>query len=339
MQVAKAVMVARDGGEDEQWPGFGFRARPLMPVANKPVLFHALEALRAGGIRIVGLVVGGATRKDIRTAVGDGRSLGVEVEYLDTPPDIGLVDVLRGAEGFLAGEPFVVQEGDALVHDGIGRLGARFAGENLDALVLRLPTASRRNGSHAHGHAASLAALGGCFLAPRALAAAAGPGLELPALLARVRELGGRVRIQRVDGGLPCREGREALLDANRRALEDLQKAPVHAEVEDSELQGTVVVHPSARLHSTLVRGPAIIGPRAYLDHAYVGPYTSLGADVVVEGSEVEHSIVLDGAQVRFLGARMEASIVGREARIGRDYGLPHAVRVVVADRAEVTLT
>jgi glucose-1-phosphate thymidylyltransferase len=338
MQVAKAVVVARDGGDDEQWPGFGFRARPLMPIANKPVLFHALEALEAGGIRAVAMVVDGATQNDIRTAVGDGRRFGVEVEYFEAPKDIGLVDVLRGAESFLHGEPFVVQEGDALVRDGFGRLGARFAGEELDALVLGLPNA-KRNGSPAPGRALALTALGGCFLSPGALAAASAPGLELSGLLARVRELGGRVRVEQIDGCLPCREGREALLDANRRALEHLPEEPVCAEIEKSELQGPVVVHPSARLYHALVRGPAIIGPRASVDHAYVGPYTSLGADVVVEGSEVEHSIVLDGAQVRFLGARLEASIVGREARIGRDYGLPHAVRLVVADRAEVTLT
>jgi glucose-1-phosphate thymidylyltransferase len=337
MHVAKAVLVTRDG-DDEQWPGFGFRARPLMPIANKPVLFHTLEALEAGGIRAVAMIVDGATRNDIRTAVGDGRRFGVEVEYVDAPTDVGLVDVLREAESFLAGEPFVVQEGDALVRDGIGPLSARFAGENLDALVLGLPGV-RRNGSPAPGRALALTELGGCFLGPRALAAASGPGLELSGLLARVRELGGRVRVEQIDGCLPCREGREALLDANRRALEHLPEEQVSAEVEESELQGPVVVHPSARLHHALVRGPAIIGPRAHVDHAYVGPYTSLGADVVVEGSEVEHSIVLDGAHVRFLGTRLEASIVGREARIGRDFGLPHAVRMVVADRAEVTLT
>jgi glucose-1-phosphate thymidylyltransferase len=338
MQVAKAVVVARDGGEDEQWPGFGFRARPLMPIANKPVLFHALEALELGGIRSVAMIVGGATRNDIRTAVGDGRRFGVEVEYLDAPADVGLVDVLRGAENFLAGEPFVVHEGDAVVHDRIGRLGARFADEGLDALVLSIPNA-RRNGSLGAPRALALTAFGGCFLGPRALAAASAPGMELSGLLSRVRERGGRVRVEQIDGCLPCREGREALLDANRRALEHLPEDPVCAEIEESELQGPVVVHPSARLHHALVRGPAIIGPRTTVDHAYVGPYTSLVGDVVVEGSEVEHSIVLDGAQVRFLGARLEASIVGREARIGRDYGLPHAVRLVVADRAEVTLT
>jgi glucose-1-phosphate thymidylyltransferase len=338
MQVTKAVVIARETSDPGSWPGFGFRARPLMPIANKPVLYHALEALRAGGIREVAVVLGGATSDDIRAAVGNGRRFGVELECVDAPADAGLVEILRSAEAFLDGEPFVVQDGDALVRDEIGPLGDRFAFERLDALVLRLPVGHRLGGS-ANGEATpAMPGLGACFLGPHSLGIPAAPGLKLPGLLVRIRESGGRVRVTEVDGCLPCRGGREALLDANRRALEFLPDAPRGADIQESELQGPVALHPTARLCRAVVRGPAIIGPRAEISHAYVGPYTSLGADVVIEGSEVEHSIVLDGAHVRFLGARLEASIVGREARIGRDYRIPQAVRLVVADRAEVTL-
>jgi glucose-1-phosphate thymidylyltransferase len=340
VHVAKAVVVARETSDERVWAGVGFRPRPLMPIANKPVLFHSLEALQAGGIEAVAIVVGGATRDDVRSAVGDGRRWRVSVEYLEAPSDIGLVDVLHSADAFLTGEPFVVQEGDALVRHPIGALGDRFSREDLDALVLRLPAPHRPHATRADGQApATLAPFAGCFLGARVLRASFEPGLELPALLARVRKLGGRVQVEQVDGCLPCRGGPEALLDANRRALEYLPEQPVSASLEKSDLQGRVVVHRTARLHRALVRGPAIIGPRTHVTDAYVGPYTSLGADVVIEGSEVEHSIVLDGACIRFLGARLEASIVGCGARIGRDFALPQAVRLLVGDRAEVTLT
>ena len=59
--------------------GAGTRLRPithtsakqLVPVANKPVLFYGLEAMREAGITDVGLVVGD-TRPEIEAAVGDG---------------------------------------------------------------------------------------------------------------------------------------------------------------------------------------------------------------------------------------------------------------------------
>jgi glucose-1-phosphate thymidylyltransferase len=81
-----------------------------------------------------------------------------------------------------------------------------------------------------------------------------------------------------------------------------------------------------------------VIGPRAEIVHSYVGPYTSIGADVVVEGSEIEYSVVLDGAEIRFVGERLEESVVGRRARIGREHRLPRALRLMVSDGAEVTL-
>ena len=51
---------------------------------------------------------------------------------------------------------------------------------------------------------------------------------------------------------------------------------------------------------------------------AYIGPYTSIAPDVVVSGSEIEHSILLAGAQVSDLDARMEASLLGRNVEARR---------------------
>ncbi len=47
------------------------RAKQLVPVANKPVLFYGLEAIAGAGIKQVGIVVGD-TAAEIKAAVGDG---------------------------------------------------------------------------------------------------------------------------------------------------------------------------------------------------------------------------------------------------------------------------
>ena len=71
---------------------------------------------------------------------------------------------------------------------------------------------------------------------------------------------------------------------------------------------------------------------------AYIGPYSSIGAGVVIEGTEIEHSIVLPEAELRFVGTRLESSVIGRGARIVRGFDLPGAIRVSVGDGAEVIL-
>jgi glucose-1-phosphate thymidylyltransferase len=129
------------------------------------------------------------------------------------------------------------------------------------------------------------------------------------------------------------------LLEANRHALASLTTDVDGAMLEDSEIQGAVVIHPTATLQNTLVRGPAIIGPRSRLVDSYVGPYTSIGADVRIDGTEIEHSIVMDAAQLLFVGSRLETSIIGRGASIVRRFDVPSAVRMSIGDGAQVALS
>jgi glucose-1-phosphate thymidylyltransferase len=107
----------------------------------------------------------------------------------------------------------------------------------------------------------------------------------------------------------------------------------------DSEVQGRVALDPSAEVHDSLIRGPVAIGPRARITNAYIGPYTSIGADVHVDCVEIEHSIVLDRASLRYVGTRIEGSLVGPDARVSRDFRMPQAIRLSVGAGAEVSIS
>ena len=95
-----------------------------MPVANKPVLFYGLEAMRAAGIDEVGIVVG-ETRAEIEAAVGDGSRFGLNVTYIPQEAPLGLAHAVLIAEDFLGDEPFVMYLGDNLLKEGIAPFVAR----------------------------------------------------------------------------------------------------------------------------------------------------------------------------------------------------------------------
>jgi glucose-1-phosphate thymidylyltransferase len=97
-----------------------------------------------------------------------------------------------------------------------------------------------------------------------------------------------------------------------------------------------VAIESEARLEGSVVRGPAIIGAGARITDAYIGPYSSIGEGVEVIRSEVEHSIILAGSRVADLGARMEASLLGRNVRVERSDGVPQTIRMMVGDNSEV---
>ncbi|MCW3048066.1 MAG: glucose-phosphate thymidylyltransferase, partial [Solirubrobacterales bacterium] len=78
------------------------------------------------------------------------------------------------------------------------------------------------------------------------------------------------------------------------------------------------------------------IGAGTRLTDCYIGPYTAIGEDCVVEQAEIEHSILLAGSAVRGLDGRMESSLLGRNVKIGRGDGQPRAYRFMVGDNSEI---
>jgi glucose-1-phosphate thymidylyltransferase len=127
----------------------------------------------------------------------------------------------------------------------------------------------------------------------------------------------------------------EDMLEANRLVLDTLV-ARVDGELVDSQVDGRVVVEAGARLERTVVRGPAVIGAGTRLTSCYVGPYTAIGDNCVIERAEVEHSILLEGCSVIGLEGRMESSLLGRNVRIGRGERQPRAYNFMVGDNSEI---
>ena len=123
--------------------GAGTRLRPithtsakqLVPVANKPILFYGLEAMREAGIAEVGIVVGD-THAEVEAAVGDGSRWGLRVTYLRQEAPLGLAHAVLIAEDYLGAEPFVMYLGDNLLKDGIVPFVERFAQGAPDAMIL-----------------------------------------------------------------------------------------------------------------------------------------------------------------------------------------------------------
>jgi glucose-1-phosphate thymidylyltransferase len=331
VEIAKALVLAGRTADDRPWPSVRSGPKELVPVANEPIIFHNLRALRRAGMLEAAIAVGPESAEPIVAAVGDGSAWNLAVRYVDWQPSTGMCGALAAARDFLADEPILVGPGDALHREQIHPHIAIFAGERLDAMALRL------SGAPLNGRGKPIA--GGYLLSPRALSLL----LERPRLgadpLTGVRRHGGQVLIREIDGCLACHGNQDALLEGNRRMLEGLVRDVDPARYPTCQFQGPVRVDPSARLEHTLVRGPAVIGPGARLEHAYVGPYTSIGADVTIDGSQIEYSIVFDGAQLEHVGSRLETSVIGRGARIARSFCVPTAMRLSIGDGAEVTVT
>ncbi|HZN88664.1 MAG TPA: glucose-1-phosphate thymidylyltransferase [Thermoleophilaceae bacterium] len=333
-------------------------AKQLVPVANKPVLFYGIEAMRAAGIEEVGIIIAPQTGQEIRDAAGDGSRFGISIEYIEQDAPLGLAHAVLTAERYLGDAPFVMYLGDNLLRDGIVQLVDTFRTEEPDALILLTPVPDPEHYGVAElngeGQVARLVekppepstnlALVGVYMFTSAIFDAArsiepsGRGeLEITDAIQALVNRGMRVDPHIVHGWWKDTGQVQDMLEANRLILDDLDPR-IDGELVDSRVEGRVVVEEGALLERTTVRGPAIIGRGTRLIDAYIGPYTALGESVSIERAELEHSIVLAGSSISDLEHRIEASLIGRDVRIGRGPALPRAYRFVVGDSADVQI-
>lgn len=331
MEIARAVIVATPTTADRQCSSVASGPRPLVPVATKPILFHTLDALRSAGVLEAALLTDGDDAPLYRAAAGSGERWGMTITYRECGPDTEVREALATAADFVDGEPVLVQRADAMLRDRLREHIVGFARSDVDALALML---LRGRGSEPSRRLA-----GGYMLSPAAVSIVLDDGPSARDPLVRLRRHGSLVQVLDVEGCLACQGGEASLLEANRQALTSIATELHGVALDGCEIQGAAVIHPTATLRNTLVRGPAIIGPRAQLIDSYVGPYTSIGEDVRMEGTEIEHSIVMDRAQLLFVGSRLETSIVGRGASIVRRFDMPSAVRMSIGDGAQVALS
>src|SRR3954470_13047516 len=120
-------------------------AKQLVPVANKPVLFYAIEAMAGAGIRDVGIIIAPETGGEIRDAAGDGDRFGVRITYIEQAAPLGLAHAALTGEPFLGDSPFVMYLGDNLLQGGIEDLVAAFRSNAPEALILLTPVPDPEN--------------------------------------------------------------------------------------------------------------------------------------------------------------------------------------------------
>ena len=334
------------------------RAKQLVPVANKPVLFYGIESLVAAGIRDIGIVVGD-TRADIEAAVGDGSRWGARVTYIPQDAPRGLAHAVLITEPFVGRHPFVVYLGDNLLSKGIRPFVEDFTAARPDAMVLLTPVPNPEDYGVAETEGERVVRLVEKPQVPKSNQALVGVYLFQSAIFDAARRVQPSFRNEfeitdaiqdLIDRGMDVRRhlvegwwkdtGRpEDMLEANRLILGILTRR-IDGEVDDeSRIEGNVVIEPGAVVSRSVIRGPVIVGGGARISDTYVGPFTSVMSDVEITGAEVQHSIVMNGSRITNLPDRITDSLIGRGVVLDRRSDRPVALRVMLGDRSQVSLS
>lgn len=332
-------------------------AKQLVPIANKPILFYAIEELVAAGITDLALVVG-ETGDEVKAAVGDGSRFGARVTYIEQPAPLGIAHGIKIARDFLGESPFVMFLGDNFIKEGIGRYVDRFRQGRHNSMVLLCPVdnpselgVARLDGERLVGLVekpkeppSNLAVIGIYFFdahvhsAVERLKPSARGELEITDTIQLLIDDGLDVAAEVIQGRWIDTGKHDDLLEANRLILEDLERA-THGRCDGaSKLSGRVVLEHGCEVVNSQIEGPAIIGERTRIVNSYVGPFTSIYHDCLLEDVEIAGSVVLEHTQITGVGDRIERSLIGRNVELRGHERRPRSYTLILGDYSKVQM-
>jgi glucose-1-phosphate thymidylyltransferase len=325
-------------------------------VANKPILFYGIEAIRDSGITDIGIVVGD-TREEIKAAVGDGSKFGVQVTYIHQEEPLGLAHAVKVSEPFLKDDTFVMFLGDNLIKDGITPLVREFQSDKPNCQILLAEVKNPQEFGVAELEGARVVRLEEKPKQPRSNLALVGVYMFDPTVFEAVHAIKPSrrneleitdaiqylidakydVRSHVITGWWKDTGKLEDMLEANRIILSGLTRRIDSAPGDDCSIEGEVVIGAGSRVESSILRGPIVIGRNCTIRGAFVGPFTSIADDCTIRDSEIEHSIVLEGSTIAGLNRRVDSSLIGRGVTVTRRPDrVPQAYRLMVGDSSQI---
>jgi len=345
--------------------GYGTRLRPitysqqkqLIPVANKPILFYAIEDVIEAGVNEIGILVGPNKEQVIETV--EKGNFNAKITFIEQDAPRGLAHTVLISEEFIGDEPFVMYLGDNILKEGIIKYAENFRKKNLDAHIMLTEVKNpeefgvaelsedgsvKRLIEKPKKPPSNLALVGIYFFnhpiheAVKSIKPSWRNELEITDAIQWLIDNGYKVDASIVSGWWKDTGKPEDILHANRLILDDLTtEIKVEAEVE-GEIRGRVSIDTGTKVNkSSVIKGPALIGKDCVIKDGYIGPYTSIGNNCKIINSEVEDSVVMDGARLINAGNIVD-SMIGRGAVVEKNKNLPKGNKFIIGDNSWVRI-
>jgi len=347
--------------------GKGTRLRPLtntvpkhlLPVGNKPILFHVLDYINEAGIKDIGIVVSPDSGPYIKEAIGTGSKWGGQITFIVQHEPLGLAHAVKVAQGFLSDSPFLMLLGDNLIQEGVKSFLDKFQNSNSYASILLKEVPDPRAFGVAEldssGKVVNLVekpkkpksnlAITGIYLLTsnihKAIAQIKPSGrgeLEITDAIQKLLEMGKEIRSHLVQGWWLDIGSNDGLIESNRVVLDDFLKRDIKGEVDSqSRVVDRVQIGEGTKLENSLVQGPVFIAANCQIKNSIIKPFTNIRAGTVVEDSSLDNSVILENCRILKI-KRLAGSVIGRNTVLaGQGIGLKK-LRLFVGDDCRVEL-
>lgn len=331
------------------------RPKPVLRVAGKPIIRHAIETLTQAGITEIGIVVSDIVRSEIQHAVRELTE--VNITLINQHEQLGLGHAVLTAKEWVGDNDFCVYLGDNLFENGAKPFVERFKHERPTGLIalVEIPDPRAFGVAELDGDRIvrlvekpkdppSNFAVAGlyCFQNKlfdtlEKLEPSARGEYEITDGIQGLIDQGENVVGQHAPGWWKDTGRPDDLLDANRLLLERIT-SNVEGEVIDSQITGRVVIPSSAKVIRSKIVGPVFLGENVVIEDAYIGPFTSIGRDSLIRKAEVEHSVIDADATIDSVTTRLQDCLLGVKANIRGGRCVPRTHRMIVSDASVIEL-
>ncbi|MFO8109818.1 MAG: glucose-1-phosphate thymidylyltransferase [Thermoplasmata archaeon] len=347
--------------------GYGTRLRPLtysqqkqlIPVANKPVIYYAIEDIIECGIKEIGIITGPNRDQVIETVnSGDWGDVTFEFIHQESPKGLAHTIIVAEEQGFLGDEPFVMYLGDNILREGILRHYEEFVEKDHDCSIMLTEVSNPQQFGIANVDdkgklidlvekpvepPTNLAVIGIYFFKPiihqavRDITPSWRNQLEIVDAIKWLLENDYEIGYQEVKGwwkdtGMP-----EDIIHANRLILDDIELDVPSDTPSDVKIEGRVKIGKDVELKNSIIKGPAVIGDNVKLTNTFIGPYTALGKSCELENTEIYESVILQGCKIKNTG-RIVESLIGKNVMIKENISYPSGHKLVIGDQSDLLL-
>ncbi|MFY9457622.1 MAG: glucose-1-phosphate thymidylyltransferase [Candidatus Spechtbacterales bacterium] len=332
----------------------------LIPLANKPMIFYALEHIASAGIADIGIIIN-ENDTEVPEIIGDGSRFNANITYIkQTGGTLGLGHVIKVAKEFLRDEKFLLYLGDNIINDDLSPLVKHFEQGNANCLLslARVPNPHRfgvpeiRNGKIVRVeerpvHPKSEFAVAGLYfydntahIAAENIKPSFRGDYEISDIHTWLAQNGYNVQWREIKNWWKDRGDPRDLLEGNKLILSGLTRSKLEGTIEPTvKIEGAVEIGKGTRIGGkTLIRGPVSIGEYCLIKDSYIGPFTSLGNKVEVHGGNVEHSLVFDDASI-VTPSKIVDSIIGAGSTISsRHFEMPEGSKIIVGENSNLAI-
>jgi len=336
----------------------------LLPLANKPMIFHAIEKVVEAGVEEI-FINTNPGETELQKYIGDGGRWGIKIKFFEqTGGPQGIAHVVKEAEKFIGDDPFIFYLSDNIVLGSVKEMVKEFEDKNYDCMlalsqvsdpsrfgvpqfdeqgnlvdVIEKPTNPSNNfavtGIYLYGPKIFFKAFDNIEKSERG-------EYEISSIHSYFLKNNYQVGYKEITGWWKDTGLANDLLVANKLLLNQIDSSQftVHSsKIDDVQILGKVKVGSGVRFGSGVkLVGPVIIGENCVLENCEVGPFVTLSSGCEVRYAKIKDSIILENCVID-CDLKITESLIGRGVKIVKKSGEgDNGQRMIIGDKTVLEL-